>query len=110
MLFRYRLQERQTHSWPLQQPSLHVCVSRVWRADRVVWLAVFAQLAGVGVWLEACVLLCGSGCTAIGYLAASECEGLVCAAPSGSKRQNGGDCRIKSAYMAFLQKMLVPAL
>jgi hypothetical protein len=84
--------------------ELHVRVSRVRRAYRIVRLAVFAQLVSVGVWLEACVLLCGSWRTAIGYLASSECEGLVCATSSCSEHQHCGDCRSKSAYWPFSRR------
>jgi hypothetical protein len=44
---------------------LHVGVSGMRRADRVMRLAVFAKYASVGVWLEAGQLFCRSGSSTV---------------------------------------------
>lgn len=55
----------------------HVGVLSVRRANGIAGLAVFAQNAGVGVWLEACVLFGRSRRTTVADFTATDCPGLV---------------------------------
>lgn len=82
----------------------HVLVWGVGRANRVARLAVLAEKSGVGVGLEASVLLSSTGSAAVGDFAATVGPGLVFGAAGWAEGEGCDDCEMVSNQVIGMLK------